>query len=54
MVRMETNVTKEILKTPPVYTSKGGSRKKSAYSFKNCGFSKVMEPAPQNFKSKMF
>jgi len=53
MAKMETNVTKEILKMPPVYTSKGGSRKKSAYSLKNCGFSKVKKLTPHNFKSKM-
>jgi hypothetical protein len=42
-----------ILKMPPVYTSKGGSRKKSAYSLKNyVGFQKLRRLHPKASKVK--
>ena len=44
---------KIILKVPPVYTSKRGSRKKSAHSFKNyVGFQKLRRLDPKTSKIK--
>jgi len=53
-VRLEMNVAKKtILKMPPVYTTKGSSRKKSAYSFKNhMGFQNLIRLHPKTLKVK--